>query len=230
MGYSEDQSGTFSGSKRVGKDEFAHVARKAFGADTIAFADSLKLILSAMYKLNIQECERNKHDPVYEKQSWRQLCEIFGCDFVRDQLSCNDIWIKKVEQKLDRLDLDPVGRLITELFDVSVSDPSFDSLYNYAQTALDHSELPILPQSESPLRIVVVTDVRFFGEYEMLRKRGAIMVQIRRTLANSKQTGHVSDTYDDRMQPSIIITNDGTLDEFHTKVHATITGIRTSFQ
>lgn len=227
VGHCKDQFGRYTGSNSAGKDEFAKIARHFFGSSTISFEDEAKSILSPVYRLNSKNCTGNTTTPVYAGKTWRQLHESFAYNPIFGQ--CSETWTNKLRRQLDRLKLSPLERLTVDLFGLEPSHPIFETICSHVQGSIDSSDLPLLPVSDS-LEIVVVTDVRFFNEYDMLIKNGAIMVEIRRTIPDSKRGKHVPESHDVRMKPTVIIENSGSLESFYSKVESVLTGIHTSFE
>ena len=64
----------------------------------------------------------------------------------------------------------------------------------------------------------VWTDVRFENEADFVRKRGGIIVRVRRPVAKQDASDHVSETTQRSIRHDYEIVNDGTVEELHDKV------------
>ncbi len=66
---------------------------------------------------------------------------------------------------------------------------------------------------------IVVTDVRYKNEYEMLRKRGFIFVRVKRSNRPiDRDPNHISEIDLDDVEPDYEILNDGTLEQFEAEI------------
>jgi len=72
---------------------------------------------------------------------------------------------------------------------------------------------------------VVVTDLRYPNEVEVLRDKKAIIIKIvRPDLEDDEFSSHESESYFDQIEADITITNDGTIESLHNKVTASLLG------
>lgn len=76
----------------------------------------------------------------------------------------------------------------------------------------------------SPPRIVV-TDLRYPNEEEILRDKKAIIIKIERPgLSDDEFSNHESESYFDEIKADITITNDSSINHLHNKVTASLLG------
>lgn len=77
--------------------------------------------------------------------------------------------------------------------------------------------IEIAERSIGPNKRVVITDVRFANEAEMIRRRGGLICWVKRTAAaNQSHNSHVSEQYP--FDVDCHIDNDGTLSELENRV------------
>jgi hypothetical protein len=84
------------------------------------------------------------------------------------------------------------------------------------------------PWARTNVDIAVITDVRYPNEAELVKARGGIMVRVNRPNLTSLDLNadmHMSETALDSWNFDYVIQNNGTLDEFQSKVADLLDGI-----
>jgi len=157
-----------------------------------AFAAPIKRALSAMYGIPLEHFDDPQFKEVkndYWGSSPRELAQYFGTEVVRDNLSTR-FWIAKMYALLSGLQ----------------TDPNVEGEYNEED-------------------VVIITDVRFQNEYEWILSEGGIILHILRPGHEGKVgiPGHSSEVgikmlLDDATKIHYTINNEGTLEEFHSKI------------
>jgi len=81
----------------------------------------------------------------------------------------------------------------------------------------EHSRGIAVPGGFKYPNSVVVTDVRFQNEVDMIRKYGGVIIEVRRP--GTAKSGHASDQGVQLGSQDVVIENDGTLPQFYEKLH-----------
>ena len=71
---------------------------------------------------------------------------------------------------------------------------------------------------ENPDVKIVITDVRFQNELDMIREFGGKVIRVKRNIDNGINQTHASEIYIDTMNVDYEIENNGTIEELHDKV------------
>lgn len=184
-----------SGFARSGKDEAAKVLVEEFGFTRIAFADKLREVLYALDPIVVADSRH--HGPVpepdYSGTAYRRLQDIintYGWDGYKTSPFSNDI-----RRLLQRLGTE-AGR------EVLGTNIWVDSTLN----------------NLDPNGSYVVTDARFYNEFDAIRSRGGVIWRVER-----KGLGPLND-HASEMEAvgyphfELTILNDGTVEEYHSKV------------
>jgi hypothetical protein len=236
VGYSIDENGDFSGVKGIGKDTAAEMLRSSFQSlgcrkvNVMAYAQELKEMVADLYGLDLAACEREDKNTVrvrdgtqghVQEFSWRQLCEQFGTEFMKEKLDLPSIWTDRLLDRIARVQYTPLERLVSQVYHVSPgTTPCFKLLHDGMHRALLESSLPAPPRSPDPtVTVVIVSDVRFPAEFDALKNHGAVFLRVRRTLPGSRTTGHSSDALSEHFTVDYTIDNNRGLFELQEQVH-----------
>jgi hypothetical protein len=190
--------------KRVGKDEFYKAVKNLYPDKKVirvAFADSLK---DEVYELILKpnKLEKNILDDDKTKPVMRPFLQWYGTQFKRNpDLKGNpDHWIDRVIEKIEGYTPSVFYRILRKL-------------------KLKSSDYYIKGKDT----IFIITDCRFLNELNKTKDvLNAISVYVKRDSVLDPNDQHVSeielDSHLDKFD--YMINNDGTLDEYHQKVHA----------
>lgn len=185
-----------SGFARSGKDEAAKILVEEFGFTRVAFADKLRDVL---YQLDpivavVEYENENKNLPVpwtYSQpyQTVQSVINEYGWDGYKETVYGNEI-----RRLLQRLGTE-AGR--QTLWDTIWIDAALTGLPEDAR--------------------VVVSDARFFNEFDAVRERGGTVWRIERA-GNGPANNHASEMEAiDYPHFEAVLQNDGTLEEFKEK-------------
>lgn len=178
-----------SGYARAGKDEAASVLVESFGFKQVAFADKLREVLYALNPTLVGWFEPS-HDAVVPKTTVQDIIDEHGWGAYKET-----IYGPEIRRLLQRLGTE-AGR--QTLWDTIWIDAAFAGLPEDAK--------------------VVVSDARFFNEFEAVRERGGYIWRIERP-----GVGPVSDHPSETEAPkydkfSLFLHNNGTLEEWKNLV------------
>lgn len=93
----------------------------------------------------------------------------------------------------------------------------------YADTWVRYLMEVEIPRRVPALGFAVVTDVRFSNEVKAIHDAGGLVFRIERpSLVLDESSNHPSEAEIDRLDVDRVIVNDGTVDDLHDKVRATV--------
>ena len=182
-----------TGYKRHGKDTVGDYLVNFHGYRKIAFADSLKTALSAVFKFNHDQLYGDLKETVdpFWNITPREAMQKIGTDLMRN-LFRDDIWVKCLER---------------EIVEIWKKDPSAK---------------------------LIIPDVRFPNELEMVKRLGGCMVRVTRptlepTLSPEQNTPeqnasaipeqHSSESHISSFVVDYDVTNNGTIDDLYVNLY-----------
>ena len=185
------------GRARSGKDTIAAYLMREHGYVRVGFADAVKdaaLALDPIVTITPYADEGHKGG------TWRlsDLVHVFGWEMAKDEYP-------EVRRILQRLG-DEAGRQI-------------------------HGENTWVDQARYKIRAawiqgspVVVSDVRYPNEADLLREAGLTLVKVERCtiVGQSVTDSHASEAFVDTLSPDVVISNDGTIKDLETQVRAVV--------
>lgn len=179
----------FSGYAGAGKDTAAQVLVEEYGFTKMSFAQPLKQALWALNPL----IEVNKYEDEIE------LEHIYLQDLVQN-VDNDEEWryakeFPEVRRLLQRLGTE-VGR---DLFGLDV----------WVDQLFDHVEVG---------QKIVITDMRFFNEWQAVTDLSGVTVRIESEKADKPVNSHSSETELEGVAHNVTITNNGTIEEFQETV------------
>lgn len=74
---------------------------------------------------------------------------------------------------------------------------------------------------DNPDKKYVITDVRFFNEFEFINKYNGLTIKVKRDTIDNDDS-HISESFIDNIYTDFTITNNGTLEELYEKLNAII--------
>lgn len=175
-----------SGRKGVGKDTIANAVQQANNkVRLLACADRVKRVSGVLFQLSYEQL----HDPVEKERvderygvSPRVIMQRMGTEFVRNGM----IYILFPEMK---------GHLDSETFWVDATTRDIQSI-----------------RKENKEALIIVTDIRFPNEVEMIESLGGCMIRITRGESESVSPEHVSEALQvDESWP--VIENNGSVED-----------------
>ena len=208
------------GVKQVGKDTVAEMIQTMWKGPCylLSFAGYLKSLVCRIWNLqqSVYDTSDMKEKPIPHLNNWsfRNLLETFGTEVIRKHIDksffCNHLAseIKHLQQKHESNLLDMVTNLFKKEKNYLI-EPN-DTLVNTLRN---------LPKPVEPL--IIVTDVRFPNEYNILKEYKSISLQVKReitTNVDNQHQQHSSNCYYPCMKPDYILFNDGTIEDLRVKV------------
>lgn len=186
-----------TGKKRAGKDTFAARLVEVHGFTRVAFADSLKAVALDL-------------DPIIQADATKGYeygygGEVFDKPGEPDLIRLSDIVNRQGYGWETAKDLPEVRRLLQEL-GVAVREHIHDDVWVEAA-------LVKIARVPGP---VVVTDVRFPNEAEMIRTRCGKIARVFRSISAGADS-HVSETALDHLCPDYSIRNDSSIAALHAE-------------
>lgn len=228
-----------TGLKGAGKDTAAlyladELKQRGYDVHVLRLASPLKETICEVYGLDMAELENDRfkkeqdcisgmHGQTF---SYRQLLEYFGTDVIRAVLG-PDHWLDQLLAKISIMIRSPVERLV-----IGLAGSRNITLLEARAMAERMKELKLVPLTSKPVA-VIVPDVRFYNEYLALKHvAGAqtVSILVERCMGQVSEEqlhhvhsvlskdNHVSNTWDDRIEPGIVIRNSGTLGEFKQQI------------
>ena len=232
-----DCNGNKIGVKGVGKDTSADILSNVLQTShrivRLSFAEGLKSIVSTYYGISrdVYDTPETKEVSIAEYPEWtfRKFLEVFGTDVVRTTVSPN-VWCDRVKHIIMREQLTPLERMVADVYDLKIYElntriwpmnKTFTELCNDFQMAIDKARLPSLTTPTKPT-VIMVTDVRFENEYDMLKSAGAYIIEVERVCEQDKiihqSTAHVSNQPKEYMKPDYTIQNNSSKQELQEKL------------
>lgn len=181
----------FIGKARSGKDTAALRLIRDWAFTRVAFADPLKSMALSVDPLICAADDRV--DWVDEDVRLSEYVKVYGWEAAKDNY--------------------PEVRRTLQCLGASVRELDEDFWLNIALRSIDAADTWNMP--------VVVTDCRYPNEAEALRKRGFLMVELRRSGADGN--GHPSETALDHFRADDFLYNDNTVFDLHAAVDALVT-------
>lgn len=181
-----------AGVARSGKDTAASVLAKELGLYRYAFADPIKRMLEQVFGDNFVAGDRERIEPISEV-SYRTLMQTLGTEWGRSIQP--DLWARVAKAKWEWVkDGCPV---------------------DHKQGIIDN----VLTGALSYPAGMVISDVRFDNEAEWIRSEGGIVIHIERPdAAKVGLAGHASEAGLSKLPYDLVVLNDGSLEDFHTKL------------
>ncbi len=229
----------FTGEKHHGKDTAAKYKEDAL---RFAFADPLKEAVMALYDMSYaqvyDEALKDVIDPRYGVTP-RKILQELGTDFVRERDV--DHFLKLMDAK--------IGRVIASDAASSRGDPGFSGIGRVWSTeeeeqqhardeelaewkravAESYAELrPIEEPAPAPVvkrlrPTVLVTDVRFANEAELVKRHGGLVIKVWRTINDGKpKDTHASEAGIPEQLVDYTFENNGTKQELWDKVQQAV--------
>jgi hypothetical protein len=241
MGLALDENRRFIGVKGVGKDTASELVSdllvNSHTPINLSLAGALKDIICRYYNISRAEYDTNekKEEPIKDYPGWtfRKMLEIYGTNVIRQGIiqllpdikeDPENLWLNRVRYIILKENMDPTERLVADTFDLS-NDECFNidrnrsiPRLNYSFNELHRALLALMKKWDMPYpkktykKLIQITDVRFFNEYQALKKMKALLVQIQRTLNYASVNTHPSNTVDVRMIPDVTIQNNASKD------------------
>jgi len=198
-----------SGYAGVGKSVAADMLSRDYGFVAVSLADPIKRAAADWFgwdeeRLWGPSAARNEPDPRFRGLSARTALQKMGSDTARALYE--DVWVEYALRVADSLFQSGILRSV-----------------HYSYTAAGGLRVTNVPEEPRPVG-VVIPDVRYKNELAALRSRkNAMVIRIKRSM--SGLTGEAAAHLSEREQQGIpdsafdaVIDNDGSLDEFLTKV------------
>ncbi len=182
-----------SGFARSGKDEAAKVLVEEFGFTRVAFADKLRQMLYELNPVTVANFEHHGMDPIgYNGVVFKLLQPVideYGWDGYKESPFSKDI-----------------RRLLQRLGTEAARKALWDTIWIDAAFAGVESDR------------IVVTDARFYNEFDAVRERGGSIWRIERA-GVGPANDHASEL-EAISYPHFAVTihNDGMLEDYHEKV------------
>lgn len=208
----------FTGKKRCGKDTASAVLVNEFNYKKLAFADSLKRVTHYIFSFSEEDLkEENKERSVplrvYTQNAvagLRKLGIPFGeCFYLSERLynvlAVNGHIVEWCDAGVEVL-ISP--RKAYQYLGTDVCRSYKDDIW----TSFVEKEINAHPDT-----CYVVSDVRFDNEAKSLKSLGGVLIEIRNSRVEFLDN-HISEQGVDSQYIDYMITNDGTLDEFHYRV------------
>lgn len=104
----------------------------------------------------------------------------------------------------------------TEVFREKIQDLITNIGENFWVRAVENKISKL--KAENPDVKIVITDVRFENERDVIRNLGGIVVRVKRNINNGINDNHPSEIFIDKMNVDYDIENYGTIEELHNKV------------
>jgi hypothetical protein len=256
MGESIDEKNEYIGNKGVGKDTSAEIVTdlldKTHESISLSLAGHLKDIVCRYLRINraYHDHPERKELPLDDYPNWtfRRILEIFGTNVVRDglkkllpelKIDTTNIWLDHLIQTIQKENLEPTERLLIDTLNLTHEEYfqiprnhvlprlgySFDELHRAFVALLQEWQIPY-PFSPKK-KLIQITDVRFFNEYEALKKMKCHIIKIRRQIKQEIQKNtHPSNMQDKRMVPDVVIENNGTKDDLRQRLWNTISNMK----
>lgn len=186
------------GKAGAGKDTLGDYIKQNYNGVRYAFADPIKDITRKMFLFDEEQLYGNKKEVIDER--WgitpRQSFQVIGTNIM--QLGIYGY----MPNMLDKV---PIHGFWVYHFKLWYND--------------------FISKPENKNKLIVITDVRFPHEAEMLRELNALLIKIERPDLNTdnKMYEHSSETSIDKITSDITIMNDSTIEELHQKMDAILT-------
>ena len=180
------------GKAKSGKDTAATLIEqicniKGVSVEREAFANAIREIGRIFgfpeETLTCQELKESYLHPLFNITP-RKFMQMVGSDLFRDHLD-KDCWVKLILQKINAL--------------------ADDAKKSYNEVARHYEDERWAPDS-----VMIITDVRFPNEVDMIRSQGGFIVKIERTNGGDSDDAwrqHESEKYIDEIKPDIIWYN-----------------------
>lgn len=186
------------GKAGAGKDTIGDHITKNYNGVRYAFADPIKDITRRMFLFDEEQLYGSKKEIVDER--WgvtpRQTFQVIGTNLM--QLGIYGFLPNMLEKV-------PVHGFWVYHFKLWYND--------------------FISKPENKDKIIVVTDVRFPHEAEVLRELNGLLIKVERPdlNTNSDVYEHTSETSVDTMTPDVTLINDTTIDELYEKLDTVMT-------
>lgn len=223
----------FGHRKRSGKDTCGQYMVAKHGFTRVAFADPLKQSARAIFGFTRDQCygtdeqkeavdPRWGFSPRYAMQTLgEKMRGIFG----------DDVWIKSAESVIQRMSQGVNVIHITAGPDGKVWEPTDAEVANlsalFAKTDTDPEGAVVVTRtgikSQEIKGTVVITDVRYPNEAEMIRRNGGIVIRIDRPSLGPLTDTHASETSMELFEYDDVIVNDGTIEQLYEKIEQVLT-------
>lgn len=209
-----------TGKKRSGKDTISDYLVEKYGYIKYAFADPLKMGVKEMFGFNDQQMWGSDKDVIDERWgvSPRDIVTIMGTELLQfdihkhtDKLNHigRKIWVHRFKMWYDenKLKYDK---------DISIWFDGIKELLNYD---IDYSEA--IKLSPRPQFKVIVSDIRFKHEAEIIKELGGVIIKIERPSLNDDNQ-HLSETEMDKIDYDFQINNDSSVSDLYDGIDGII--------
>ena len=196
--------------KQSGKDTVAHYLAEHYGFHQIAFADNVKKAAMTVFgfthdQMYGTEQEKSKVDPRWSMTP-RYAMQTLGAT-MRNVFS-QDIWVKSVELSIAQLR----GQLVV----ADAQRPDQNQLIG--EVNRPNTERGIAFCFEQQFQNIVVSDVRYRNEADMIRRLGGVLIRVDRPSLGENQDTHESEIDLVDYDFDYVILNDGDVGSLNQKV------------
>lgn len=229
-----------SGKIKSGKNEFyGHLSKLMLKdgiiCDEFSFAHNLKLISALLFGLSYRkECDREFKEDIfidlstfntYLRTEVEDIRDKF--DYIYDSTEITE-FIQMWDTKLKGLTNSQGPNKPTILITMRIWLQYFGT--NVCRSFVDNTWVNSTIQSLHKGLDYICTDVRFPNEADAIRSNGGIVIRIEREVCNQHSNSHISEiAMDGYGKYNYEIHNNGTLEEFHTKIEELYESIKHRF-
>lgn len=185
----------------AGKDTVASILSESHGHIRIAFADALRIEIANSFKI-----DSRLMDDRYEKEKINERITIARCD--------DREFIKRMQDLGHDIHQPRSPRQILRWWGTEYRRQVCSDKYWHERLQDTIDSL-----MRTGTRKIVITDVRFINEAEFVKSLFGQIWRVTRISADSVKADHVSESEQNHIQPTVIISNNGTLGQLVNNVN-----------